>query len=169
MMFSATESTSSFICSLVLTLANQFPAMLENVQHHEQLVPIANEVLRIYTPVPYIYRTVRKQTLYAGVPLNVGDTVIVFIGSANLDPTHFDEPRLVKLDRKEKHLSFGKGPYACIGQTYSMRLALNVIHCLAESQYKLMPVNGEESSQIYNGMIRVPMHFVLKNKSDVRK
>src|SRR5690606_27647350 len=132
MIFSGTHSTSSFLASYIYVLFNQYPHLLNKPFNYNELEIVENEVLRIYTPVQWVFRTVREDTKYAGVDLKKGDTVILFVGAANLDPTVFTSPNEIRFDRKTNHLSFGMGPYACIGRFVTHRIAINLISYLSD-------------------------------------
>jgi cytochrome P450 len=43
--------------------------------------------------------------------------VVMYFGSANRDPAHFEAPDALDLARPiESHLAFGAGPHVCLGQ-----------------------------------------------------
>jgi cytochrome P450 len=77
---------------------------------------MADELLRLY-PLAFPVRTVRRDTLLAGVKLHVGDVVLALIGLANRDETVFEHPDRVLLSRpnRRRHLAFGAGPHYCLG------------------------------------------------------
>src|SRR5690606_35908081 len=157
MIFSAVESTTSFLSSLIHVIYTQYPQLIGEKDTHTHLYPIANEVLRIYTPVPVIFRTVREDTVYSNVSLKHGDLVMLFLGTANLDPSIFEEPMKIKFDRKEKNLSFGRGQYGCIGQFASFRIVLNVMSYLAESEKKLTLINPNAKHYFQNSMLKISL------------
>lgn len=163
MLFASTHSTSSFLSSLVhVVLKNYTHLMVENPDR-EQLNMIINEVLRIYTPVPYIYRTVRKDVIYDGKNLKTGDTVILFIGAANLDPLVFHDPYKAMKNRSEKHLAFGRGQYACIGQFASYRLAINLLNYLTFYHNHFDFADNATTHELHNAILRIPVFISRKN------
>lgn len=162
MVYAATHSTSSFISSI----SRYF--LQVNVKERMQMSPesiykIANEIVRIHTPVPYIFRTVRQSVEYAGHQLNTGDTVLLFIGSANLDPSVFEDPYQIKIDCREKHLAFGRGQYVCIGQSASFRLGLNFIEYLKPHLQKIHLLDENSRPVLHNGMIKVNTDVIIRN------
>lgn len=161
MIFAATHSTSSFLSSLVHVVHRQYPELLTENPNKEKQYSIINEVLRIYTPVPFIYRTVRRDTVYAGKNLKAGDTVILYIGAANLDPKYFPEPHQIMVNRDEKHLAFGRGQYACIGQFATFRLAVNFLSYLTETKHQFAFIDTGEQHSLHNAMLKIPIHVVL--------
>ena len=75
------------------------------------------EAIRWESPVQTFFRT-------AEVDVPVGDTVVpegakilMFLGSANHDPRHWDDPDAFDLDRDPSgHVGFGMGLHQCVGQ-----------------------------------------------------
>src|SRR6185437_7721499 len=75
------------------------------------------ELLRWTTPVIYMRRTAKKDAELNGAQIKAGDKVVMYFGSANRDPAHFEAPDTLDLARPiESHLAFGAGPHVCLGQ-----------------------------------------------------
>jgi hypothetical protein len=165
MIFSAVESTASFISTLVYVVLNKYPELLTKENPGKDLYWIANEVLRIYTPVPFIYRTVWKDMTYANKQLKTGDMIVLFLGAANNDPGFFPEPHLFDEHRKEKHLSFGGGGYVCIGRFASFRIALNVLSYLTPyaDQFEFADIDAKH--YIHNSMLKLPLKVIYRDKA----
>lgn len=161
MIFSAVESTTSFLSSLIHVIYTQYPELIGEKDTHNKLYSIANEVLRIHTPVPFIYRTVRQDTVYEGTPLKKGDLVILFLGTANMDPAVFEKPDEIIENRKEKNLSFGRGQYGCIGQFASFRITLNVMSYLAEYGGGIQFIDTKAKHIIHNSMLKISLSVVF--------
>ena len=69
------------------------------------------------TPVIYMRRTAKKDAELNGAQIKAGDKVVMYFGSANRDPAHFEAPDALDLARPiESHLAFGAGPHVCLGQ-----------------------------------------------------
>jgi len=81
------------------------------------LVPVAvEELLRYFSPLGYIGRTVASDHEVDGHRFEAGRRVAVGFASANHDPAVFDAPDDVRLDRRpNRHVAFGHGPHTCIG------------------------------------------------------
>ena len=74
------------------------------------------EYLRYLSPNPGMER--RATTDLAGEwgRARAGELVVLGWGPANHDPTAFEEPGEIRLDRRPNpHLAFGSGPHTCIG------------------------------------------------------
>jgi len=100
-------------------------ALMENPDQHRwlmadlpaRLAPAREELLRYVSPVIYMRRTAKHDTLLAGQSIREGDKVVMYFGAANRDPDHFDRPEALDLARPGKeHLAFGAGAHNCLGQ-----------------------------------------------------
>lgn len=76
---------------------------------------ILEEILRYRSPLQSRARVATQSITLGGTEIPKGETVILWIGSANRDPTQFDQPDVFIPDRDPNHLSFGRGPHTCIG------------------------------------------------------
>ena len=83
-----------------------------------RLAAAREELLRWTSPVIYMRRTAKKDAELAGKQIKEGDKVVMYFGSANRDPGHFEKPDTLDLARQmpEGHLAFGAGPHVCLGQ-----------------------------------------------------
>jgi cytochrome P450 len=111
------ETTTSLIGSAVML-------MLRDAQLEEQLRadssllnPFIEEVLRLEAPFYGHFRVVRRDTEVAGVPLKVGDRLMLSWGAANRDESAYPNANQVDLSRPRPsgHLGFGVGIHHCIG------------------------------------------------------
>lgn len=157
MIFSATHSTASFLCSYIYIVFTKYPNLLEESNDSKLLEYLEEEVLRLYMPVQWVFRTVRKDTQYSGINLKAGDTIMLFIGAANLDPNAFEDPLQIKFDRKLSHLSFGMGPYACIGKFATHRIAANLITYITEFKSQIKFLNNNEKHKVHNAILKIPL------------
>ena len=75
------------------------------------------EMLRWTSPVIYMRRTAKHDVELAGKTIREGQKVVMYFGSANRDPAHFDAPERFDLSRSgNEHNAFGVGAHACLGQ-----------------------------------------------------
>jgi cytochrome P450 len=93
---------------------------LREEQADDKLIDSAvEEMLRWWTPVLHVPRTVRRATDVGGVPLLPGEHVLLWLVSANHDDEVYAEPGRFVPDRflheTRPHLSFGFGFRACLG------------------------------------------------------
>lgn len=157
MIFSGTHSTASFLSSYIYTIFSQFSHFWKDSLHPKNLEILEDEILRLHMPVQWIFRTVREDTQYAGINLKTGDTVLLFVGIANTDPTIFEDPHQIKFDRKVNHLSFGTGPYACIGKFTTHRMAVNLVSYLSQCSDEITLTQKEVKHTIHNAILKTPV------------
>jgi cytochrome P450 len=75
-----------------------------------------DELLRYTSVGLHVLRTATRQTELAGQVIEAGAKVAVWVWSANHDPTAFDQPDELRLDRSpNRHLALGVGPHYCVG------------------------------------------------------
>ncbi|MGO9083082.1 MAG: cytochrome P450 [Streptosporangiaceae bacterium] len=94
-----------------------------------ELLPTAiEEFLRYYSPVPLLARTVTRETEVAGQRMCPGDRAGMGFAAANRDPSMFDEPNEVRIDRSpNRHMAFGHGLHFCVGASLGRAEALLVL------------------------------------------
>ncbi len=78
----------------------------------------ANEVIRYNASNQFTWRLAGTTFNINGARIEEGQAVVPFLGSANRDPTVFDQPNKFDLSRKNsaQHLSFGAGVHSCLGR-----------------------------------------------------
>ena len=111
------DTTASAINGGMLALIRQ-PEQLAELQQHPELTESAvNEMLRYVTPTTNFVRTAAEDTQISGVDIARGDDVCIHFCAANRDEDEFDDSQAFVIDRRpNRHLTFGIGPHACIGQ-----------------------------------------------------
>ncbi len=109
------DTTWSSIGSAIWHLA-QHPEDRARLIAEPDLMPNAiEELLRAYSPVT-MARYVASDVEYAGCPMSEGDRVLMNFPAANRDPSVFEHPDQVILDReKNPHIAFGVGIHRCAG------------------------------------------------------
>jgi len=109
------DTTWSSIGSALWHLA-QHPEDRARLIAEPALMPNAvEELLRAYSPVT-MARYVASDTEYGGCAMHEGDKVLMNFPAANRDPSVFENPHDVILDRaKNPHIAFGVGIHRCAG------------------------------------------------------
>jgi cytochrome P450 len=99
-------------------------ALIENPGEWEKLkagpdsviVSAVQEILRWTTPATYIGRIASTDTTIRDTPIIEGEVVSLWTVSANRDEDIFEDPYRFDVTRKpNRHLTFGRGPHACLG------------------------------------------------------
>ena len=112
----ADTSFRSTGCLLVALLSD--PAALAELRADRNLISVAiEEALRWEGPVASNFRTLTRDHILGGVPLEAGSVIYVAQGSANRDEAYFNDPDRFDLHRPRnvRHFGFGGGPHICVG------------------------------------------------------
>lgn len=115
---------------------------IENLKEGDT-ASISSECLRIANPTRIITRFCVEDTTILGDPYKRGETVVLLLEEANNDESKFEEPEKIRLDRKEKSLSFGAGPHICLGQKASLLLNESWIAHVLKSDLRFCDVGLE--------------------------
>lgn len=84
------------------------------------------EVLRLYTPVTGVARSVGAGVELEGCPIEEGERVLLLFAAANRDPALFENPDEFRFGRQgNPHVSFGVGAHRCLG-SHLARLELRI-------------------------------------------
>ncbi|CAM2896501.1 cytochrome P450/oxidoreductase [Skermania piniformis] len=97
---------------------NQFPEQFERLKADHGLVPkLVHEIIRWQTPLAYMRRIAKRDTVLNGQFIRKGDKVVMWYASANRDERTFENPDAFIIDRANArhHLSFGIGVHRCMG------------------------------------------------------
>ena len=111
------DTTASAISGGMLALVRH-PYQLEKLKAHPELTESAvNEMLRYVTPTTSFVRTASEDTEIDGVKISKDDDICIHFCAANRDEDEFENSQEFRIDRRpNRHLAFGGGPHACIGQ-----------------------------------------------------
>ena len=120
------------------------------------------ELLRYTTPVIYMRRTAKRDTVLAGEQIASGQKVVMYFGSANRDPNKFERPDDLDLSRSpNEHIAFGTGPHGCLGQ-HIARIEIDAI--LREVLTRMRDIALADTpewlpSNFISGPKRMPVRF----------
>jgi len=116
-MVGGNETSATAILSAVYEVL-QRPDMKAKLLADPLLIPsFVEEVLRMHSPVPVLFRLAAEDTEVAGVPIARGSTIVLSWMGANLDPGKWGNPDEFDIARKglRSHLTFGRGAHFCLG------------------------------------------------------
>lgn len=94
------------------------PDLSDLVDGDRSLVaPFVEETFRIEPSAGAVDRYATRDVTLGGVDITAGDLVRVSLSAANRDPSVFDDPDLLDINRKNHGMSltFARGPHACLG------------------------------------------------------
>jgi len=128
------ESTTSLLGNAVRMLAED-QQLQEHLRRNLDQVPLfVEEALRVESPFRYMMRTVPKDTALGGVGIPAGATVLLLWAAGNRDPSEFEHPDQVDLNRRvpRRHMAFGRGIHHCVGAPLARIEARNVLSVLLD-------------------------------------
>lgn len=109
-------TTTDLISSLTWLLLSN-PGAVAMLQAEPNLWDSAiSEALRLEPPTPLLARVCPKTRPFTGGSAQPGETINLFVASANRDPRKFTAPDAFDILRPpNEHLSFGGGAHFCLG------------------------------------------------------
>ncbi|HGH4667719.1 TPA: cytochrome P450 [Enterobacter cloacae] len=134
MLIGGSETSEALNGNLLYMLA-QHPEIQERVQDNTvRMKDIISETMRFESPLQMGRRKVAAPVEFLGRKLNVGDNVLLCLGSANRDETVFEEAGRFMPGRKnvQRQLGFGAGVHQCIGQLLAQCQAENLAMAVSE-------------------------------------
>ncbi len=111
------DTTRNSMSGGVLAL-NQFPDQFEKLKANPDLIPnMISEIIRWQTPLAYMRRIAKVDTILNGQFIRKGDKVVMWYASGNRDERQFDRPDDLIIDRSNarNHVAFGFGVHRCMG------------------------------------------------------
>lgn len=104
------------LCGAMWHLATDAPARRALRTDPARLQLAIEEYLRYLSPNPGMERRATTDVAGEWGSAGAGELVVLGWGPANHDPTAFEAPGEIRLDRRPNpHLAFGSGPHTCIG------------------------------------------------------
>lgn len=153
-----------------LSASTGFLALVENPSEWEKLktgpdsvlVGAVQEVLRWTTPATYIGRIASEDTMIRDTPIAAGDVVTLWTVSANRDEEIFEDPYTFDISRKpNRHLTFGRGPHACLGAQIERMGLKSMLRALREnvSELELTGQPQRLNSTFLHGARKIPVRL----------
>ena len=97
---------------------NKFPDEFAKLKANPKLIPnMVSEIIRWQTPLAYMARRAKEDTVVGGQPIKKGEKLIMWYSSGNRDERHFERPDELVIDRANarSHIAFGFGVHRCMG------------------------------------------------------
>lgn len=118
LLFAGHDTTAAMMGLSTLTLLTHHEQREQMLAHPEKIGTTVEELMRYLTIVQFGLGRVAKEDLeLAGAQIKKGDLVVVAMNAANRDPRAFQDPDTFDIDRKmARHMGFGYGVHACLGQ-----------------------------------------------------
>ena len=155
--------TTAYLIGRAAQLLAADPALLAWTRADRSRVPtLVEETLRYDTPVQLMFRTATADVDIAGTTIPSRSTLIALLGSANRDPSVFEEPdRFDPMRSSTEHLSFGHGVHFCLGAALARLEARVALEELLAQTPMLEPAGDAErvASIMFRGPTRLPLRF----------
>jgi cytochrome P450 len=98
--------------------------------------PVVEEMLRLEPPAPAVTRITTQDTEVCGVQIPAGESVMLYLGTANRDPNRYKDPDTFNLAHSDAgHMTFGGGIHRCLGS----HLARRELRLVVEEFHKVIP------------------------------
>ena len=120
------------------------PGELQMLRHQpENIMSAAEEFFRFVSPLTHIGRVCPDATQVGPVEVPPGGRISLCWASANRDPSVFDAPDTMKLDRKPNpHIAFGSGHHLCLGAMHARLLIRTLLALLCERIERIEPLDA---------------------------
>ncbi len=154
------ETTVNLLSHSARMLAAR-PELLTRLRADPSQIPrFIEEMLRYEPPVRAVYRSTTSDTELSGVSIPKGARVLVMIGSANRDESHFPHAEDFDMDRNiVNNLPFGHGIHFCLGAALARleaKLALGALLPRIRGLSVTGPIVWRRSLSV-RGPTRLPM------------
>lgn len=162
---------SAGVDTTVTGIGNALWCLASNPDQYEKLkedpekmaLPAFEETLRYTSPVQAFYRTAAVDTEVAGIRIEEGTKILCVLGSANMDPDHWDQPETFDITRKVAgHLALGVGIHTCVGQNIGRAEGQAVLRALAE-RIDRIEITGEvkwRPNNAIHALDRMPLRLI---------
>ena len=127
LLFAGHETTTNLISNATVDLLRN-PDQLQLVHDDRSLLrPAVEEFLRYRGSIQAVHRVATRDIEVAGSMIRAGETVRLLLGSANHDPSVFENPDVLDIRRgnARSHLGLGYGIHSCLGM-WLTRLEIEV-------------------------------------------
>jgi cytochrome P450 len=157
--------TTASLVSQTLVWLYQHPDVRQRLAEHPEMLERAiEEFLRYFSPTQALARTVAKETDFHGSHMRIGDRVLLAWGSANRDPSQFEDPDTLDVERwPNRHTAFGVGVHRCLGSHLGRAMAREMLGQILErmpdyviDMERLQPYSHQGTN---TGFQRIPARF----------
>lgn len=116
-LFAGSETTANLIANATLALLRNPDQMALIRSGGGKMGDAVEEFLRFDGSGKAVTRVVREENELFGVSMKAGQRVFLILAAANHDPTVFENPDRLRLNRASarKHIAFGYGLHSCMG------------------------------------------------------
>ncbi|QDW40569.1 cytochrome P450 [Bradyrhizobium sp. KBS0727] len=146
------DTTVNAIAAAIACFA-QYPEQWQRLRADRSLArPAFEETIRFYSPAQIFFRTTTRPVTIGDAQIGEGEKILMFLGAANHDPRHWDNPDRFDITRRVSgHVGFGNGIHMCVGQFLARIEGEEILTALAKriSSFKLA---GQPTPRYNNGL-----------------
>jgi cytochrome P450 len=168
LMVAGNESSLRLLADIVWQL-DQRPQEWQRVRDDPSRADaIVEEAVRLASPSAAVFRHVTRDTTLGGVALPAGAQLVVSLLSANRDESVFPDPDRFLPDRPpvQRHIAFGQGVHACIGNSLARMEARQAVRALARHADHISVTAGPAlrylPSIIVRGLVGLPVRVTRR-------
>ncbi|HEY6868409.1 MAG TPA: cytochrome P450 [Novosphingobium sp.] len=151
--------------SVLLTCLLREPELYRRVRDERSLLGAAiEEALRWDGPVTSTFRYCIRDTAVQGHVIPAGALVNVCLGSANRDPTKYENPDKFDIFRKRtvRHLAFAGGPHLCVGQHLARVEMHRAMEAVFDNLHNLRLDPDKPAPDVIGYALRSPDHIYVR-------
>ncbi|MCH7672658.1 MAG: cytochrome P450, partial [Proteobacteria bacterium] len=134
---------------------NENPGEYDKLRADHGLIPnMVCEIIRWQTPLAYMRRTAKVDTVLRGKQIKAGDKVVMWYASGNRDEEVIERANDFWIDRPHarQHLSFGFGLHRCMGNRLA-EMQLRILWEEIMQRFAQVEVVGEPE-RIYSSFVK---------------
>jgi cytochrome P450 len=153
------DTTRNTITGSVLALS-QNPEQNRKLRENPALIPsMVSETIRWQTPLAYMRRRAKQDTVLNGKTIREGDKVAMWYVSGNRDEEVIERPNdyWIERPRVRQHLSFGFGIHRCVGNRLA-ELQLKIIWEEIMARFPKLEVVGPPK-RVYSSFVKGYEHL----------
>lgn len=153
------DTTRNSISGGVVAL-NENPAEYDKLRQDPGLIPnMVSEIIRWQTPLAYMRRTAKIDTMLRDKQIKAGDKVIMWYASGNRDEEVIPRANEFLIDRPNarQHLSFGFGVHRCMGNRLAEMQLRIVWEEIMQRFYRIEVVGTPEL--VYSSFVKGYSHL----------
>ncbi|MBN9535195.1 MAG: cytochrome P450 [Alphaproteobacteria bacterium] len=159
------DTTSSTTAGGLLALLRHPEEFAKLRRSPDLLSSAVDEMLRWESPVKHFFRTAAQDYELRGRKIRAGDNLMMCYWSANRDEEVFADPHSFRIDRSpNRHLAFGFGVHACLGQ-HLAKMEIRALFRELLARIDEIELAGEPAwseANFVSGLKRLPLRYTVR-------